>query len=38
MDWTGCTSLFAIVSSVRLCVNRLGLLCVNVRVGSEGLI
>lgn len=24
--WTGCTLLFAIVSSVRLCVNRLGLL------------
>jgi len=34
--WTGCTLLFAIVSSVR--VNRLGLLCANVRVGSEGLI
>ena len=29
VDWTGYTLLFAIVSSVRLCVNRLGLLCVN---------
>ena len=32
------TLLFAIVSSVHLCVNRLGLLCVNVRVALEGLI